>query len=178
MCCKAGWSGLIGLGAVRTRRPAMFKRRHFAAEMIVVCVRWYLRYALSYRDLEDSWQNGISAWIVSRSGAGPALCRNWPSGVVENFDARMHPGGWMRRICRWPVSGPIYNRAVDSEGSTIDFFLSPNRDAVAAKQFFREALRDPGHARPRVINVDGNPSCPKVIAERNVRSAQASVPVW
>jgi transposase-like protein len=54
---------------------------------------------------------------------------------------------------------------VDSEGSTIDFFLSPNRDAAAAKQFFRKALRAPGHPRPRVINVDGNPSYPKVIAE-------------
>jgi transposase, IS6 family len=56
-------------------------------------------------------------------------------------------------------------RAVDSEGDTIDFFLSPNRDAAAAKQFFRKALRAASHPRPRVINVDGNPSYPKVIAE-------------
>src|SRR5579862_1011873 len=38
---------------MRTGRPALFKERHFAAEMIEVCVRWYLRYALSYRDLEE-----------------------------------------------------------------------------------------------------------------------------
>jgi transposase-like protein len=38
---------------MRTGRPALFKGQHFAAEMIVVCVRWYLRYALSYRDLEE-----------------------------------------------------------------------------------------------------------------------------
>jgi IS6 family transposase len=66
-----------------------------------------------------------------------------------------------------PVAGKwtyLY-RAVDSEGNTIDFFLSPNRDAAAAKQFFRKALRDPRHPRPRVINVDGNPSYRKVIAE-------------
>ena len=55
-------------------------------------------------------------------------------------------------------------RAVDSEGNTIDFLVSPKRDAAAAKRFFRKALRAPGHPRPRVINVDGNPSYPKVVA--------------
>jgi IS6 family transposase len=33
--------------------PSSFKWRHFEAEIIVLCVRWYLRYALSYRDLEE-----------------------------------------------------------------------------------------------------------------------------
>jgi transposase-like protein len=56
-------------------------------------------------------------------------------------------------------------RAVDSTGATIDFLLSARRDAAAAKRFFQKALRSPGHPRPRVINVDGNPSYPKVIAE-------------
>jgi len=56
-------------------------------------------------------------------------------------------------------------RAVDSTGATIDFLLSAHRDAAAAKRFFQRALRAPGHPRPRVINVDGNPSYPKVVAE-------------
>jgi len=55
-------------------------------------------------------------------------------------------------------------RAVDSTGATIDFVLSARRDAAAAKRFFQKALRSPGHPRPRVINVDGNPSYPKVIS--------------
>ena len=38
---------------MRKRRPALFKGRHFEAEIIIACVRWYLRYALSYRDLEE-----------------------------------------------------------------------------------------------------------------------------
>jgi transposase-like protein len=46
--------------------------------------------------------------------------------------------------------------------------VSPKRNAAAAKRFFRKALRAPGHPRPRVINVDGNPSYPKVIAELKV----------
>ncbi len=35
------------------RQPALFRRRHVRAEMIVLCVRWYLGYPLSYRDLEE-----------------------------------------------------------------------------------------------------------------------------
>ena len=35
------------------RRPALFRGRHFADEIIVLCVRWYLRFSLSYRDLEE-----------------------------------------------------------------------------------------------------------------------------
>jgi transposase-like protein len=55
-------------------------------------------------------------------------------------------------------------RAVDSAGATIDFLLAARRDA-AAKRFFQNALLARGHPRPRVINVDGNPSYPKVVAE-------------
>jgi len=39
------------------------------------------------------------------------------------------------------------------------------RDAAAAKRFLQKALRSDGHPRPRVINVDGNPTYPKVIGE-------------
>ena len=54
---------------------------------------------------------------------------------------------------------------MDSTGATIDFLLSARRDATAAKHFFQKALRAPGYPRPRVIDVDGNPSYPKVISE-------------
>jgi transposase-like protein len=56
-------------------------------------------------------------------------------------------------------------RAVDSTSATIDFLPSAHRDAAAAKRFFQKDLRAPGHPCPRVINVDGNPSYPKVVAE-------------
>jgi transposase-like protein len=47
---------------------------------------------------------------------------------------------------------------VDSAGATVDFLLSARRNAAAAKRFFQKAF-------PRVINLDGNPSYPKVIPE-------------
>jgi transposase-like protein len=68
---------------------------------------------------------------------------------------------YFRTAGRWTY---LY-RAVDSAGDTIDFLLSSNRDAQAAKRFFQKALRSLNHPRPRVINVDGNPSYPKVITE-------------
>ena len=54
---------------------------------------------------------------------------------------------------------------MDSTGDTIDFLLSPKRDAGAAKRFFQKALLTPNHPRPRVINVDGNPAYPMAILE-------------
>src|SRR5208337_1668187 len=45
-------------------------------------------------------------------------------------------------------------RAIDSTGATIDFLLSALRDAAAAKRLFRQALSDPAHPQPRVINTD------------------------
>jgi transposase-like protein len=63
------------------------------------------------------------------------------------------------------ASGTYLYRAVDSTGDTIDFLLSPKRDAAAAKRFFQKALRSPNHPRPRVVNVDGNPAYPRAIDE-------------
>jgi transposase-like protein len=54
-------------------------------------------------------------------------------------------------------------RAVDSSGASIDFLLSAQRDAAAAKRFFQKALSSPNHPTPRIINVDQNPSYPPVV---------------
>src|SRR4051794_17152745 len=51
-------------------------------------------------------------------------------------------------------------RAVDSAGNTLDFVLSPYRDARSAEYFFRKLLGDAPTVTPRVINVDGNAAYP------------------
>ena len=56
-------------------------------------------------------------------------------------------------------------RAVDSEGRTIEFMRSPNRDAKAAKRFFTKILRATHIPEPRVINVDKNAAYPLAVAE-------------
>ena len=151
---------------MRRKRPALFKGRHFEAEIIILCVRRYLRFSLSYRDLEELMAERnlkvdhvtIWRWVQRYAPELDRRCRR---------ELRMTNRSWrvdetyVRVAGKWTY---LY-RAVDSGGDTIDFLLSPKRDALAAKRFFQKALRAPGHPRPRVINVDGNPSYPKVITE-------------
>jgi transposase, IS6 family len=56
-------------------------------------------------------------------------------------------------------------RAVDSEGNTVEFMLSPSRNATSAKRFFRKVLRAGHTVPPRVINVDKNPAYPTAIGK-------------
>jgi hypothetical protein len=54
---------------VKNKRPAMFRGRHFQDEIIVLCLRSYLRYSLSYRDLEEIMADrelspGASDWLT------------------------------------------------------------------------------------------------------------------
>jgi IS6 family transposase len=145
-------------------RPALFRGRHFRDEIIVLCVRWYLRYPLSYRDLEEMMaERGVT---VDHS-----TIARWVLHYAPVLQERIR--GEMRRPNRsWRVDETYIRvagqwtylyRAVDSAGDTIDFLLSPNRDRVAAKGFLQLALS--GRNRPRVINVDGHPAYPGVIDE-------------
>jgi transposase, IS6 family len=147
-------------------RPALFRGRHFADEVIVMCVRWYLRFSLSYRDLEEIMaERNLS---VDHTTVWRWVQRYAPE-LNRRVRRELKPTGGSWRVdetyvCvagRWTY---LY-RAVDSTGATIDFYLSEQRDAAAAKQFFRKALAANHHPRPRVINVDGNPSYPKVVEE-------------
>jgi len=52
-------------------------------------------------------------------------------------------------------------RAVDSQGNTLEFLLTPTRDAQAAKRFFSKALAAPHTSTPRVITVDKNRGLPQ-----------------
>ena len=56
-------------------------------------------------------------------------------------------------------------RAVDSDGNTVEFMLSPSRGVVSVKRFFRKALRAKHTVAPRVINVGCNPSYPKAVSK-------------
>ena len=60
---------------MRKSRPALFRGRHFREEIIVLCVRWYLRYPLSYRNLEEMMaergltvdHSTIARWVLHYS---------------------------------------------------------------------------------------------------------------
>ena len=147
-------------------RPALFRGRHFRDEIIVLCVRWYLRYPLSYRNLEEMMaerglqvdHSTIARWVLSYA---PVL--------NERIRAEMRrpTGSWRVDETYIRVAGQwayLY-RAIDSAGNTIDFLLSPKRDVVAAKAFLQLAVIQAGACRPRVINVDGHPAYPAAVDE-------------
>jgi transposase, IS6 family len=64
-------------------------------------------------------------------------------------------------------------RAVDSQGNTLEFRLSPTRDAEAAKRFFAKTLAAPHPTTPRVINVDKNAAYPKAFKDLQAGGALA-----
>ena len=164
------------LPGMRKSRPPLFKWRHFEPAVITCAVGWYLRFSLSYRNVEELLtERGLTAdhttvwrWVQRYAPELNKRCRRElkPTNRSWRVDET-----YVRVKGKWTY---LY-RAVDSTGATIDFLLAARRDAAAAKRFFRNALCAPGHPRPRVINVDGNPSYPKVVAELKRRESWAVV---
>ena len=147
-------------------RPALFRGRHFEDVIIMLCVRWYLRYSLSYRDLEEMMAerqlsvDHVTIWRWVQHYA-PILNERL------RRERRRPNGSWRVDETYVRVAGTwayLY-RAIDSTGDTIDFMLSPKRDLTAAKLFLRLALSGTGGIRPRVVNVDGHPAYARAIQE-------------
>jgi transposase, IS6 family len=138
-----------------TSRPAIFKWRQTAPALILCAVRWYLRYSLSLRDVEELLaERGLAAdhttiwrWVQRY---GPELERRLPRHLKPTNKSWRIDETYIRVKGRWYY---LY-RAIDSTGATIDFLLSALRDATAAHRLFRRALSDPSHPQPRVINTD------------------------
>ncbi len=141
--------------------PSVFKWRHFLPGIILLNVRWYCRYALSYRDLEEMMaERGIE---VDHS-----TINRWVLKYAPELDKRIRPhlqstnDSWRVDETYIKVKGQwryLY-RAVDSVGNTLDFLLCAKRDAKAAKRFFRKTLKAAHNQQPRVITVDKNPAYP------------------
>src|SRR4029077_18512499 len=135
---------------MRRNRPELFKGRHFEAEIIVLCVRWYLRFGLSFRNLEELMVernvsvDHVTIWRWAQRYAPERDRRCRAERRKTNRSWRVDET-YLRVAGKWTY---LY-RAVDSTGATIDFLLSVNRDADAAKCFFQKALRSPSHPRPR-----------------------------
>ena len=125
--------------------PSLFKWRHFQADIILCAVRWYLRYALRYRDVEELLrERGISVdhttifrWVQRYAPELDKRCR--PHLNMTNDSYRVDETS-IKIKKQWYY---LY-RAIDSTGATLDFMLSATRDADAAECFFRSV---PGNAK-------------------------------
>ncbi|MGG3524253.1 IS6 family transposase [Bacillus pseudomycoides] len=144
----------------------IFKWKHYQPDIILLTVRWYLRYNLSFRDLVEMMEErGLSV-------AHTTIMR-WVHQYGPEFDKRIRRhlkqtnNSWRVDETYMKVKGKwmyLY-RAVDSEGNTIDFYLSKSRNHKAAKRFFKKALRSFHVSQPRVITIDKNPAYPVAIEE-------------
>ncbi|QZY92950.1 IS6 family transposase (plasmid) [Pantoea dispersa] len=130
-----------------------FKRLHYPADVIAQCVRWYLAYSLSLRNLEEMMaERGI---IVDHSTLHRWVIRMVPL-LDKAFRLHRRPVGrrWRMDETYIKVRGQwkyLY-RAVDTAGQTIDFLLTAKRDAAAALRFFHKAIRH--HGDPEVVTID------------------------
>src|SRR6201998_4805616 len=136
-------------------RPAIFKWRQTEPGLILCAVRWYLRYSLSLRDVEELLEERglhvdhttVWRWVQYY---GPELEQRLRRHLKPTNKSWRVDETYVRVKGRWCY---LY-RAIDSTGATIDFLLSALRDAEAAKCLFRKALSHPAHPQPRVINTD------------------------
>lgn len=128
------------------QRSAIFKWRHFSPEIILCAVRWYLRYSLSYREVQELLvERGLeidqtTVWRWVQRYAPELEERTRPHLKPTNKSWRVDER-YVRVKGRWFY---LY-RAIDSGGATIDFPLSAVRSAAAAKTLFTKALADPSH---------------------------------
>lgn len=129
--------------------------RHFDSEVIILCVRWYLRYKLSLRDLvEMIAERGLSLahttilrWVKRYT---PELVERWNRLATTAGQSWRVDESYVKICGKWAY----FYHAVDRAGKTIDFRLSARRDVAAAKAFFAKAIRTQGRA-PETITLDG-----------------------
>ena len=147
--------------SVKQYNKSLFKGRQFTAEIILWAIRWYLQFPISYRDLARMFSDrGVHVDHTT-------LFR-WIQAYAPELDKRIRPhlrktnGSWRVDETYMRVKGKwVYlYRAVDADGQTIDFLLSPKRDAAAARRFFHKALGQPHTVNPGTITVDKNAAYP------------------
>ena len=155
-------------GVVRsTRRVAPgseFAGFRFPSEVITLAVRWYLRFGLSYRDVEELLaERGVE---VDHTTVFRWVVRFTPLFVEAARSCRHTPGDrwfvdetYVKVLVRWRY---LY-RAVDQFGQVIDVLVSPKRDKKAARRFFTRALAG---ATPQAgVTTDRAAAYPRVLDE-------------
>src|SRR5215468_7824807 len=141
-----------------------FKCRHYPGDIILWCVRWYLRFPISFAHMaEMALERGlfidpscIWRWIQTYGPELDKRCRVHLKSTNKSYRVD-------ETYIRIKGQDRYLYRAVDSTGQTIDFLLTAKRDAAAAKRFLVKAIEGSGNAMPRVMNVDKNPAYPAAV---------------
>jgi DDE domain len=176
-----GWSdappGLFG---------GLFKWRQFEPEVILLAIGWYLRFSLSYRDVEELLaERGLSVdhvtvwrWVQRYA---PELERRLRRNLKPTNDSWRVDETYVRVKGKWVY---LY-RAVDSSGATIDFLLSAKRGAATAQRFLTKALGGENHPDRGPSTATSTPlihpplpcSNPQVIRPTTANTAPCSISI-
>jgi putative transposase len=132
------------------------KGMHYPKHVILFAVFFYVRYSVSYRDLEDIMQERgvnvdhatLNRWVVKYSPVIVQLAKKKRKPTSSSW--RMDET-YIKAKGRWCY----YYRAIDKFGATLDFMLSTNRDEVAATRFFKQAIDNNGLHEKVVIDKSG-----------------------
>ena len=141
-----------------------FKGRQHPGELIILCVRLYLRYPLSYEHVAELMaERGVEVdasciwrWVQTYAPELNKRCRPHLKPVNKSYRID-------ETYIKVKSQDKYLYRALDSTGQTIDFLLTAKRDTAAAKRFLRKAIDAWGNAMPRVMNVDKNPAYPAAV---------------
>lgn len=131
----------------------VLKRLHYPLDVILLCVRWYVAYSLSLRNLEEMMaergvevdHSSVHRWVIKLVPLlAKAFRRNkCPVGKSGRMDET-----YIKVKGHWKY---LY-RAVDKEGNTVDFLLRAHRDKAAARRYFEKAIARNGE--PETVTVD------------------------
>jgi IS6 family transposase len=142
-----------------------FKGRHFEAALILQAVSWYLRYPLSYRDIEELFRerglevdhSTLNRWVLAYA---PLIERRLRAFRKPHCGSVRIDETYVKVRGQWRY---LY-RAIDKHGNPVDFLLTATRDLDAAKRFFRKALQEQPLLAPNRIGTDGASPYPPAIA--------------
>jgi len=145
-----------------------FKGRHFQRDIILWAVRWYCKYGISYRELQEMLaERGVNV--------DHTTIYRWVQHYAPEMEKRLR-WYWRNpsRFCSWHIDETYVKvngrwaylyRAVDSRGRTIDFYLSSRRNSKAAYRFLGKILNNVKSWQiPRRINTDKAPTYGRALA--------------
>jgi len=143
-----------------------FKRLHYPTDIIAQCVRWYLAYALSLRNLEEMMSersitvdhSTLHRWIIRLVPLLDKAFRRHKRSVARRW--RMDET-YIKVRGKWKY---LY-RAVDTSGQNVDFLLTAKRNAAVALRFFRKAIRY--HGEPERVTIDKSSANTTALATLN-----------
>jgi transposase-like protein len=157
---------------MRTRRPrpapatrSAFAGFRFPPDVIVLAVHWYLRFGLSYRDVEELLaERGIEVdhvtiyrWVLRFTPLLTDAARPCRHAVGDRWQV---DETYVKVAGQWRY---VY-RAIDQFGQVIDVFVSARRDATAAHRFFQRAI-GATKVTPVEVTTDQAPVYPAVLEE-------------